>query len=283
MTKNDAYGVYFIFKSMEQGSSFRVAVPKYPTGEGDPYRSSPWACREVCRKAGCRKSGPSSHLTRDTPTRQRLCLHRRYERLGPAAQPPQNIAESVERHCQIWRERFGAHRGENAIEIGRLFRRRARLFATPELGHRGGEIVERHGQIRPERFGPRGILSARRESFLSSSEGAQPLLRPLHLVVRETEFCGLRLAGYFRRRMPENSRNSVRRPRCASLTRRNYGGFCRPGNRPGLSGLDGGGRSPAEPVCRGRMCRKCHFCRECFFGAPKRGFRSAELLVFTMR
>ena len=27
----------------------------------------------------------------------------------------------------------------------------------------------------------------------------------------------------------ENSRNSVRRPRCASLTRRNYGGFCLPG------------------------------------------------------
>ena len=33
MTKNDAYGVYFIFKSMEQGSSFRVAVPKYPTAD----------------------------------------------------------------------------------------------------------------------------------------------------------------------------------------------------------------------------------------------------------
>ena len=63
----------------------------------------------------------------------------------------------------------------------------------------------------------------------------------LHLVVRETEFCGLRLAGYFRRRMRENGRNSVRRPRCASLTRRNYGGFCLPGNRPGLSGLHGGG------------------------------------------
>src|SRR5271166_5927710 len=62
-----------------------------------------------------------------------------------------------------------------------------------------------------------------------------------NLVVRETEFCGLRLAGYFRRRMRENSRNSVRRPRCASLTRRNYGGFCLPGNRPGLSGLHGGG------------------------------------------
>ena len=77
---------------------------------------------------------------------------------------------------------------------------------------------------------------------------ANPRLRPLHLVVRETEFCGLRLAGYFRRRMRENSRNSVRRPRCASLTRRNYGGFCLPGNRPGLSGLHGGGRSLAEPV-----------------------------------
>ena len=70
---------------------------------------------------------------------------------------------------------------------------------------------------------------------------ANPRLRPLHLVVRETKFCGLRLAGYFRRRMRENSRNSVRRPRCASLTRRNYGGFCLPGNRPGLSGLHGGG------------------------------------------
>ena len=39
---------------------------------------------------------------------------------------------------------------------------------------------------------------------------ANPRLRPLHLVVRETEFCGLRLAGEFRRRMRENSRNSVR-------------------------------------------------------------------------
>ena len=86
-------------------------------------------------------------------------------------------------------------------------------------------------------------------------EGAQPPLRPLHLVVRETEFCGQRLAGEFRRRMRENSRNSVRRPRCASLTRRNYGGFCRPGNRPGLSGLDGGGRSPQEPVCGVEFCR----------------------------
>jgi hypothetical protein len=31
MAKQGAYGVYFIFKSMEQGASFRVTVPKYPT------------------------------------------------------------------------------------------------------------------------------------------------------------------------------------------------------------------------------------------------------------
>ena len=31
MTKRNAYGVYFIFKSMEQGPNFRVSVPKYPT------------------------------------------------------------------------------------------------------------------------------------------------------------------------------------------------------------------------------------------------------------
>jgi hypothetical protein len=31
MARDDAYGVYFIFKSMEQGPSFRVSVPKYPT------------------------------------------------------------------------------------------------------------------------------------------------------------------------------------------------------------------------------------------------------------
>ena len=31
MVKKGAYGVYFIFKSMEQGPSFRVTVPKFPT------------------------------------------------------------------------------------------------------------------------------------------------------------------------------------------------------------------------------------------------------------
>jgi len=31
MMKKNAYGVYFIFKSMEQGSTFRCSVPKFPT------------------------------------------------------------------------------------------------------------------------------------------------------------------------------------------------------------------------------------------------------------
>ena len=31
MVRNNAYGVYFIFKSMEVGPTFRIAVPKYPT------------------------------------------------------------------------------------------------------------------------------------------------------------------------------------------------------------------------------------------------------------
>src|SRR6188508_2705849 len=35
MRKKGAYGVYFIFKSMEQGPTFRISVPKYPTK--DPH------------------------------------------------------------------------------------------------------------------------------------------------------------------------------------------------------------------------------------------------------
>src|SRR5437764_392743 len=31
MEKANAYGVYFLFKSMEQGRTFRISVPKYPT------------------------------------------------------------------------------------------------------------------------------------------------------------------------------------------------------------------------------------------------------------
>src|SRR3974390_981962 len=35
MMNKNAYGVYFIFKSMEQGPTFRISVPKYPTR--DPH------------------------------------------------------------------------------------------------------------------------------------------------------------------------------------------------------------------------------------------------------
>jgi hypothetical protein len=31
LVKTNAYGVYFIFKSMEQGRTFRISIPKYPT------------------------------------------------------------------------------------------------------------------------------------------------------------------------------------------------------------------------------------------------------------
>ena len=31
MVRADRYGVYFIFRSMEQGATFRCALPKYPT------------------------------------------------------------------------------------------------------------------------------------------------------------------------------------------------------------------------------------------------------------
>ena len=35
MANKNAYGVYFIFKSMEQGPTFRISVPQYPTQ--DPH------------------------------------------------------------------------------------------------------------------------------------------------------------------------------------------------------------------------------------------------------
>ena len=33
MVRNNAYGVYFIFKSLEVGPTFRIAVPKYPAND----------------------------------------------------------------------------------------------------------------------------------------------------------------------------------------------------------------------------------------------------------
>ena len=74
--------------------------------------------------------------------------------------------------------------------------------------------------------------------------------------VRETEFCGQRLAGDCRRRTRENGRNSVRRPRCAPLTDRKCEGFCRPENRGGLPGLHGG----AESAIRSLKSMRLFFC-----------------------
>jgi hypothetical protein len=65
-----------------------------------------------------------------------------------------------------------------------------------------------------------------------------------HRPAWETEFCGQRLAGEFRRRARENGRNSVRRPSRGSLTSWNCEGFYRPGNRVGLPGLELRGFEP---------------------------------------
>jgi hypothetical protein len=56
MARDDAYGVYFIFKSMEQGPSFRVSVPKYAT------KSLP------SRKRGIRITGSSPANAAASPT-----------------------------------------------------------------------------------------------------------------------------------------------------------------------------------------------------------------------
>jgi hypothetical protein len=37
MERRQRFGVYFILKSMEVGTNFRVAIPKYPTADPD-YR-----------------------------------------------------------------------------------------------------------------------------------------------------------------------------------------------------------------------------------------------------
>ena len=56
MVRKDVYGVYFIFKSMEQGPSFRVSVPKYAT------KSLP------SRKRGIRITGSSPANAAASPT-----------------------------------------------------------------------------------------------------------------------------------------------------------------------------------------------------------------------
>jgi hypothetical protein len=41
MEKKNAYGVYFIFKSMEQGRTFRISVPKFPTQDPNAFVYTP--------------------------------------------------------------------------------------------------------------------------------------------------------------------------------------------------------------------------------------------------
>ena len=62
MARRDAYGAYFIFKSMEQGPTFRVSLPKYPAK--DPH------CRIVAHQR--------SRFTHDS-------FYIRDEALGPMA------------------------------------------------------------------------------------------------------------------------------------------------------------------------------------------------------
>ena len=45
MVRKDVYGVYFIFKSMEQGPTFRVTVPKYPTKDPNHRKWPPALCK----------------------------------------------------------------------------------------------------------------------------------------------------------------------------------------------------------------------------------------------
>ena len=53
-----AYGVYFIFKSMEQGRTFRISVPKYPTP--GPQLSHPGAPAEPLHPLLLLYPGPGS-------------------------------------------------------------------------------------------------------------------------------------------------------------------------------------------------------------------------------
>jgi hypothetical protein len=72
--------------------------------------------------------------------------------------------------------------------------------------------------------------------------------------------------GRFQAQNAEKGRNSVRRPQHPSLTDRNCEGFCRPGNHRCLSGLDGGGRSPAKPVSREeKQSNPCSAPKICLF------------------
>ena len=133
----------------------------------------------------------------------------------------------------VWSEQWGAI-GKTALDAENT-RSPVRMSGT---GKRTGGVPISRGHLYWILSNPSAALTGRRQD--AGSVVRIPALRPLHLMVRETEFCGLRLAGDFSRRTSENGGNSVRRPRHASLTDRNCEGFCRPGNRVGLPVLYGG-------------------------------------------
>jgi hypothetical protein len=51
MVQKNAFGVYFVFKSMEQGPSFRITIPKFPTK--DPNHRI--LARQKSRGCACRQ------------------------------------------------------------------------------------------------------------------------------------------------------------------------------------------------------------------------------------
>ena len=61
MVRRSAYGVYFIFKSMEQGPTFRITVPKYPTQDPTTasWRTSAAASRTTTSTSATRPWGRS--------------------------------------------------------------------------------------------------------------------------------------------------------------------------------------------------------------------------------
>ena len=87
MARRNAYGVYFIFKSMEQGPTYRVSLPKYPSK--DPhYRAPPALLKSwhehalprpsaqplhtlllLCPRRGARANGPAGGLVLPLPDR----------------------------------------------------------------------------------------------------------------------------------------------------------------------------------------------------------------------
>jgi hypothetical protein len=79
---------------------------------------------------------------------------------------------------------------------------------------------------------PTGLRAVR---FNPTGSSSKAHANALHLPARETEFCGLRLAGALRRSTGLNRRNPDRRPLFAATNHCNYCGFSPPGNHAALA------------------------------------------------